>query len=373
MYDRRNRFVKTHADRLAAQSVRSKLLPVDPKELIAKRKDAHIDVVLHEDVGSSGPAQGLARFTLEYDALPEIDLDEVNLQIDLLGRRLGAPLVVGAMTGGTPRARALNQRLARAAAKRGLAMALGSQRAMVVDKALTSTFEVRDVAPDLPLLFGNIGAVQLNYGMGAADVEAALAAVGADAVNLHLNPLQEAVQPEGDTRFRDLHAKIASLAETLDRPVMVKEVGSGISERTAKKLATLPIAGVEVAGTGGTSWARVESHRAPNESAQAVVGRRLAGFGVPTATSIRLARTRLPSEFTVIGSGGVRTGMDMAVALALGADAVAMAAPLLEVADRGEEAIEAKLDELLYELRVVCFCTGCTTIAELKNLTAIPL
>ncbi len=301
--------------------------------VVSSRKDHHLDVVLHEDVGSRGPAVGLGRYTLEYDALPELDLADVSLATELLGKRLSAPLIVGAMTGGSDRASAVNARLARAAAKVGLGMALGSQRAMVLRPELTSTFAVRRHAPALPLLFGNVGAVQLNDpvahgGVDAAVVEKMVRSVDADALFFHLNPLQEAIQPEGDTRFAGLASRLASTTAALPFPCLAKEVGSGISEKTARKLRAAGLAGVEVAGTGGTSWAHVEAHRAAPASVHAEVGVRLAGFGVPTAESLRVAR-RVFDTGTVIASGGIRTGMDVAVALAMGADAVALAAPLL--------------------------------------------
>lgn len=342
------------------------------REALARRKDAHLDVVLREAVVPDRPAVGLGRYTLEYDGLPELDLDEVDLSVEVLGTRLAAPLVIGAMTGGTERAGEINRILARAAARVGIGMALGSQRAMIVRPELASSFRVRDVAPDLPLLFGNVGAVQLNYGVGFEAIDAAIRSVGANALNLHLNPLQEAVQPEGDTRFGGLAPKIADLVGRLEVPVVVKEVGAGISARTAAKLATLPIAGVEVAGTGGTSWAKVESYRGAPESVQAEVGRRLAAFGVPTAESIRICRTAFPDRL-VIGSGGVRTGMDVAVALALGADVVALAKPFLEAAAAGEEATVRALETLLYELRVICFCTGSRSVQELQAVRVVPV
>ena len=334
---------------------------------LEKRKDAHLDIVLGEAVVPGTPAVGLGRFTLEYDALPELDLEEVDLSVSLLGKRLKAPILVGAMTGGTGRAREVNHRLARAAARVGVGMCLGSQRAMIVKPELAETFDVRSVAPELPLLIGNVGAVQLNYGVDLPMVERALHAVAADAVNLHLNPLQEAVQPEGDTRFSSLLPKIADLATALSVPVLLKEVGGGISARTAKKAAALPIAGLEAAGTGGTSWAKVESFRAPAQSAQAEVGRRLEAFGITTAESIPICRAALGPDRVVVGSGGVRTGMDAAVALALGADAVALARPLLQAAVVSEEAVVRELETLIFELRVLCFCTGSRTPGDLRD------
>ncbi|MCA9607020.1 MAG: type 2 isopentenyl-diphosphate Delta-isomerase [Myxococcales bacterium] len=338
---------------------------------LERRKDHHLDIVLNEAVGSAGPAIGLGRYTLEYDALPELDLDEIDLTTELLGKTLRAPIVIGAMTGGTERAGEVNQRLARAASRVGVGMALGSQRAMIVKPELAATFVVRDVAPDLPLLFGNVGAVQLNYGVRPEQIATAIAAVGADALNLHLNPLQEAVQPEGDTRFSGLEAKITALAAAIETPILLKEVGGGISSTTAAKIADLPIAGVETAGVGGTSWAKVESFRAPEDSPQAEVGRRLAGFGVPTADSIRACRRVLSDDQVVIGSGGVRTGMDVAVAIALGADCAALAAPVLEAAMQSEDAAVRVLETLIYELRVICFCTGARTPSELREVTLV--
>ena len=326
------------------------------------RKDAHLDICLREPVGSARDT-GLGAWTVEYDALPELDLADVDLSTTVLGKRLRAPVIVGAMTGGTARARELNTRLARAAARAGVGMALGSQRAMIEDPSLASTYAVRDAAPDLPLLIGNVGAVQLNLGVDAAQLEAALDAVQADALALHLNPLQEAVQLEGNTQFRGLTARIGELAGALSRPVIIKEVGAGISKRTAHKLAALPLAGVEVAGVGGTSWARVESYR--GAGLKAAVGRRLAGFGVPTLRSLQACRATLPQAMQVIASGGLRTGHDAAIALALGADAVALARPLLAAAERGEEAAYEALELLIEELRVICFCAGAKRATEL--------
>jgi isopentenyl-diphosphate delta-isomerase len=332
---------------------------------VVRRKDHHIDLCLERDVGSAGAATGLGGYAFEYDALPEIDLDEVDLTTTVLGRELRAPIVIGAMTGGTDRAGRINERLARAAARVGVGMALGSQRAMIVRPELTATFAVKGAAPDLPLLLGNVGAVQLNYGVGLEQIRRAIDAVGADALNFHLNPLQEAIQPEGDTRFAGLHAKMAAIIPELGVPVLVKEVGAGISARAAAKLASLPLAGIEVAGVGGTSWAKVESFRAPAGSVQAEVGRRLAGFGIPTAASIGICR-RAFGDRVVVASGGIRTGMDVAVALALGADLAALAKPMLEAAADSEEAAAHALETLIYELKVICFCTGARNIGELR-------
>lgn len=340
----------------------------DSGESISQRKDHHLDVCLQEDVRSGPPASGLGGYQLEYDSLPEINLGDVDLSITLCGKRLRAPIIIGAMTGGTERAGEVNRNLARAAARTGLGMALGSQRAMLVNPELTATFAARDAAPDLPLLFGNVGAVQLNYGVGLIELQRLVKAVGADALNLHHNPLQEAIQPEGDTRFAGLFDKIASFAGEVGVPVLAKEVGAGVSERAAKKLARLPLAGVEVAGIGGTSWAKVESFRAPKRSIQAEVGVRLAGLGVSTAESVRIVRRVLGKGPIVIASGGIRTGMDIAVGLALGADAAALAQPLLAAATESEDAAVDVLETLIYELRVIAFCTGARNVEELRSV-----
>ncbi len=341
-------------------------------DLLKQRKDHHIDIVLGEAVAGHAPAVGLGRYTLEYDALPEVDLDAVDLATTVLGKTLAAPLVVGAMTGGTDRTGQINRILARAAARVGVGMALGSQRAMLKHPEVSSSFAVRDAAPDLPLLFGNVGAIQLNYGVGLAEVQRLIDDVGADALNFHLNPLQEAIQPEGDTRFAGIHARLAEVLQALETPALVKEVGAGLSARTAAKLATLPLAGVEVAGTGGTSWAAVESHRASGDAKRAGAGQRLAGFGVPTARSIQIARRAMP-ERVVVASGGIRTGMDIAVSIALGADLVATARPLLEAATEGEDAVVAALEALLFDLRVICFCCGADSLQALRQVRVIDL
>ncbi|MBI4704355.1 MAG: type 2 isopentenyl-diphosphate Delta-isomerase [Deltaproteobacteria bacterium] len=332
----------------------------------ARRKDAHLDLCLGAPVDSGVPT-GLGSLSLEYDALPELDLDEVDLGTTVLGKRLHAPIVVGAMTGGTERGRLINERLARAAARVGVGMALGSQRPMIERAELVPTYALRDVAPELPLLIGNIGAVQLNYGVGAAELVRAIEAVGADAMAFHLNPLQEAIQPEGNTRFRGLAAKLGEVVRALPVPCLAKEVGAGISERTARKLAALPLAGIEVGGVGGTSWAMVESLRAPPASPRAEAGRRLAGFGIPTAESIEICR-RAMGERLVVASGGMRTGMDVAVALACGADAAALARPLLEAAATSEDAVVHALETLIFELRVIMFCTGAANVAALRRV-----
>lgn len=340
------------------------------------RKRAHLAICAQREVESGRPS-GLADYALEYDALPEVDLAAVDLGVTLLGRRLSAPIVIGAMSGGTGEARRLNLRLAQAAARHGLGLALGSQRPMLEDPALAEDYALRRAVPDLPLLIGNIGAGQLvaqpREAGGPAPLDAAglqrlVSAIGADALAIHLNPLQEAVQPEGQTRYRGLWRRLTELLPAVRAPVLIKEVGHGLSAVTAAKLASLPLAGVEVAGVGGTSWALVEALRLPAEHPRARLGRRLAGVGVPTAESIVACRRALGPTRVVLGAGGVRTGHDAAIALALGADAVAVARPLLRAALAGERELDEALALLLDELRVLMFCAGAEDLAALRRV-----
>lgn len=334
---------------------------------LTRRKDHHIDIVLDEAVAGLPAAVGLGRYTLETDAMPDLALSEVDLSVEVLGKRLAAPVLIGAMTGGTERTGEINRILARAAARVGVGMALGSQRPMLVHPEVRASFAVREAAPDLPLLIGNVGVVQLNYGVSASDIAGLASSVGADAMNLHLNALQEAIQPEGDTDFRGLHARLAEVIPAVGVPCLFKEVGAGISATSAARLAQLPVAGVEVAGTGGTSWAAVESYRATADAKRQVVGRRLAALGVPTADGVRIARRAFPDRL-VVASGGLRTGMDLAVAIALGADVGALARPLLEAATVGEDAVVEALETLIFELRVICFVCGAKDLAALRRV-----
>jgi isopentenyl-diphosphate delta-isomerase len=334
-----------------------------PEETL-DRKDSHLALCLTEDVELLG-AGGFAELRFEHDALPEVDLASVGTEVELLGKRLAAPILVASMTGGTPCAGEFNRRLALAAAACGLGMGLGSQRKLLERPDLAPTFDARAAAPGLPLLVGNLGAVQLNCGVGAAELRRLVAAAGCDAFFLHLNPLQEAIQPEGDTRFGGLLARIAEVAPQVGVPVLLKEVGAGISRVTARKIRELPVAGVETAGVGGTSWSRIESLRTA-DPVQRTTGELFARWGVPTAESIALCREELPDRI-VIGSGGIRTGIEAAKALALGADAVSLALPILRAAERSVDEAVLALRRVIEELRTAMFLTGCRTVAELRR------
>ena len=221
-----------------------------------RRKSRHLDICLDEDVASALQA-GFERIRLRHEALPECALEDVSTAAQFLGHRLSFPLVISSMTGGTQRAGTINRNLASAAAAAGVALALGSQRAAVEDGSLLATYRVRDGAPGL-VLFANLGAVSFNYGLTVDDARRAVDALQADGLYLHLNPLQEALQPRGDTNFRGLEAKVADLAARLEVPILAKSVGSGLSAATAGRLLAAGVAAIDVAGAGGTSWARVE-------------------------------------------------------------------------------------------------------------------
>jgi len=329
------------------------------------RKDSHLALCIEEEVEfTDRDASGFARLRFDHDALPEVDKDAVSTEVELFGKRLAAPIVIASMTGGTPRAGELNRRLALAAEACRVGMALGSQRKMLVDPSMRATYAVRDAAPGVPLLFGNLGAVQLNYGVGVGDVRALVKAVGCDAFFFHLNPLQEAIQPEGDTKFSALVPKLRSVAPELGVPVLLKEVGAGISRTTARKIAALPVAGVDTAGVGGTSWSKIESLRT-SDPVQRSTGELFARWGIPTAESIENCREAL-GDRVVIASGGIRNGIEVAKALALGADAVSLALPLLRAAEKSVDDAVLALRRILEELRTAMFLTGCRTVSDLR-------
>ncbi len=330
------------------------------------RKADHIRIVLEEDVAAKGVTSGWARYRFRHRALPELDLREIDLSVSLFGKRLNAPLLISSMTGGAERAEGINLRLAEAAEALGVAMGVGSQRAAITNPALARTYQVRQVAPTA-LIFANLGAVQLNYGFGVDECRRAVEMIAADALILHLNALQEAVQPEGDTNFKGLLNKIEQVCRRLDVPVIAKEVGNGIGAEDARRLIDAGVAAIDVAGAGGTSWSEVERYRhttAHGRNTAAV----FAGWGIPTTEAIQEVRAALP-DIILIGSGGVRTGLDVAKAIALGADLAGSAAPHLFSAHEGAgpAAIMDGLRALMNELRITMFCVGAGDIAALRR------
>jgi isopentenyl-diphosphate delta-isomerase len=327
------------------------------------RKNRHLDICLADDVASTLDA-GFSAVRLRHEALPEIALEDVALGTRFLGHALQAPLIISSMTGGTERAKDINRNLARAAQAAGVALGLGSIRAAIENPTLFATYDVREVAPSL-MLFANLGAVQLNYGVSAGDAERAVKAIGANGLYLHFNPLQESLQPHGDTNFRGLLPKIAELTQALDVPVVAKSVGSGIAPSTAQRLFDAGIAAIDVAGAGGTSWARVEGKRS-SDAVRSKLAEQFADWGFPTATATRALRSAFPSA-TIVASGGIRSGVDVAKSLALGADLAGIALPLLEPATRSAQAVSEALSEIIEGLRIAMFATGSRTLAALRD------
>ncbi|HEY9856030.1 MAG TPA: type 2 isopentenyl-diphosphate Delta-isomerase [Stenomitos sp.] len=330
---------------------------------IEERKQDHIRLSLEEDVQALTTRTGFQRYRFMHQALPEIDFAEVSTETEFLGRRVAAPLLISSMTGGPELGRTINRNLAIAAQRVGVPMGLGSQRIVLERPESLESFQVRDVAPDV-LLIGNVGAVQLNYGVDVAAVRSLMDTVGADAMYLHLNPLQEVIQPEGDTNFKGLWEKIAQVCRELGAPVLVKEVGNGIGPDTARRLAEAGAAAIDVSGAGGTSWSRIEGKRSPDLLAR-TMGETFGDWGLPTTEALRLCRAELP-RMPLVASGGLRSGVDLAKALVLGADMTALAIPFLQAATESAEAVQRVLERLITELKVAMFCLGCRTVDELK-------
>src|SRR2546429_2943869 len=333
-----------------------------PVSKIAQRKLEHLRLSLEASVQSTRSA-GCEPFAFTHQALPELDLDAIDRSPSYVPKPLKLPFLTSSMTGGAHAAGDINRRLALVAQSVGIAFGVGSQRAGLTHKDLRATYQVRGVAPDV-LLFANLGAVQLNYGMRKEQALEAIEMIGADALVLHLNPLQEALQPEGDHNFRGLIEKIATLCRELPVPVIVKEVGCGISARTAELLAGAGVAAIDVAGLGGTSFARVEAFRRerPEEVELALA---FSEWGIPTSEALVLTHRAAP-QLPLIASGGLHHGLDAAKAIGLGADLTGFAHAVLAPASEGEETVRRAVDRLVRQLRVAMFCAGAPTIAALK-------
>jgi len=327
------------------------------------RKADHIRINIEEDVRSS-LTTGLERYRFTNQALPEMNLDDVDLSVEIFGKTLHAPILISSMTGGTEQAGVINQVLAESAQEIGIAMGLGSQRAAIENPELAGTFKVRNVAPDI-LMFSNLGAIQLNYSYGVEHCQRAVDMVEADALILHLNALQEAVQPEGDTRFEGLLSKIEAICNKISVPVIAKEVGWGISGHTARQLVDAGVSAIDVAGAGGTSWTQVEMHRAENPS-QARLAAAFLDWGIPTAESIVQVRQEIP-EIPIFASGGLRTGLDITKGLALGAILGGLAGPFLKAAVVSVEITIQTIQEIQREIQVAMFAAGAKSVRELPD------
>ncbi len=328
---------------------------------IQSRKTDHLDLAARGDVGFRHKTNLFDCAQLIHDALPECHLDELDLSCTILGRRLSAPVLIAGLTGGTERAGQINRDLAALAARKGYAFGLGSQRPMLLEERAVDTYRVRDVAPDL-LLFGNLGAVQAVQ-CTHSQLESLVQAVAADALCVHLNPAMEVVQPGGDRDFRGCLALLQRLAKELSVPVIAKETGCGISAPVAVRLAAAGVEHLDVSGAGGTSWVGVETRRAKDE--QRGLGELLWDWGVPTAASVLAVQGKFR---TVIATGGMSNGVEAAKAIALGADLVGIARPVLQAYDQGGiEGAERYLARVELELRSLMLLTGSSTLRQLRR------
>ncbi len=349
----------------SSQSKMNSLIPPGVANNNEQRKADHIRINLEEDVSFRKLTNGLDDFFFMHEAIPEINLDEIDTSTSLFGKKLQTPLLISSMTGGTAEAQSINRMLAEGAQEAGIAMGLGSMRAAIEDESLAYTYKVRDFAPDI-LLFANLGAVQLNYGYGLDECQRVVDMIEADALIMHFNALQEAVQPEGDGNFADLLPKIAKVCSNLPVPVIAKEVGWGFSKRAARQLADVGVAAIDVAGSGGTSWSQVEMYRAPNDHL-ARVAAAFVDWGIPTAYSIHYCRQAAPS-LPIIASGGIRNGIDVAKCIALGATIVGFAGAFLRTAvSDGVSGVIEMANTVTSELRIAMFAAAAADHAALSQ------
>ncbi|RWP46348.1 type 2 isopentenyl-diphosphate Delta-isomerase [Mesorhizobium sp.] len=337
---------------------------------LSRRKDEHLDIVLDRRTAPATVAAGWEYIRFEHCALPELDLTQIDLRASLLGKAMRAPLLISSMTGGMPRAEAINRYLSEAAQALGIAMCVGSQRVSLQSRNSQGlTRALRRLAPDIPLL-ANIGAAQLREADGLDLARRAVDALEADGLIVHLNPLQEAVQPEGDRDWRGVLALIAGAARIVGVPIVAKEVGAGLSASVACALVEAGVAVIDVAGAGGTSWAAVEGERARN-AADRAVAMSFADWGIPTLTSVQAVRRALPTV-KLIASGGIRDGVDVAKAIRLGADIAGQAASVLGAATVSTEAVVAHFEIVIRQLAVACFCTSSADLAALRQARLLP-
>jgi isopentenyl-diphosphate delta-isomerase len=338
---------------------------------LSQRKDDHLNIVLESHGGHHGAGNGFDALQFEHCALPELNLGSIDLSSAFVGISLRAPLLISSMTGGAERSTAINRHLAQAAQELGIAMGVGSQRVGLRsknDQGLTR--ELRKLAPDIPLL-GNIGAAQLLERDGLDLALRAVDALQANALIIHLNPLQEAVQAEGDKDWRGVLDVIRRAVEVVGVPIIIKEVGAGLSAPVAVALAKAGVGIIDVAGLGGTSWAAVEAERA-SHPADREIAMAFAHWGIPTAMSVSMVRDALP-EVTLIASGGIRNGVDAAKAICLGADLVGQAAGVLRDATLSTAAVIEHFEIVIKQLRIACFCTGSADLAALRTARFLPL
>ena len=344
----------------------------DYRPIIHNRKDEHIDIALQKDVES--------RITTWFDSiflvhisLPETDMKKIDIKARLLGREFNAPVLIEGMTGGTKRGAEINEKLAKAASKYNIPMMVGSQRVAIEDPSVEWTFKIaRDVDPNI-FLIGNIGAAQLiEYSKDK--ISRAISMIEADALAIHLNPLQESVQPEGDTNFEGVLKRINWLSNELSVPLIVKETGAGISYEVAKMLNDeTDIKAIDVSGLGGTSWSAIEIYRAEKagDILKKHLGEKFWSWGIPTAASVIEVRAAVKRDVEIIASGGIRDGLDIAKAIAIGADFGGLARPILKALSKGEDQLGRFLENIFHEIKNVVFLTGAKNIYQLKEKPVI--
>lgn len=335
--------------------------------VLSRRKTDHLRIVA-EAKGIDRNRRAFDAVQLIHRALPELDLAEVDTSMDFLGKRISCPLIISSMTGGPGmEIGQINRNLAEAAEAEGIGMAVGSQRVFFADPAAARSFQLREYAPTVPLM-GNLGAVQFNYGMDVENCREAAALLDADGFYLHLNPLQEAVQPEGDVNFSGLVEKIGAVVRDLNIPVLVKAVGAGISPADAKLLIEAGVKYIDVAGAGGTSWSLIESHRSEDPT----LGELFADWGIPTPQALELLQP-YRQQATLIASGGIRSGIDMAKALALGASLCGVAGPFLKPAMESTDAVRQAIQRFKREFQTAMFLLGCRSAGDLTGNTSLVL
>ena len=339
---------------------------------IQERKLNHLRISLEENVQGDLPT-GFQDVRLIHRSLPELDLKEVDPSIDLFGRRLSAPLIISAITGGTKKAKEINFELAKIAEKKRIGICVGSQRVAIDYPETRETFSiVREIAPNT-LVMGNIGCPQIVKGWGVEEIKESIYMLDADAMSLHMNPLQEAIQLGGDTDYRGILEKIKVITASIEKPIIMKETGCGVSYEDALAMEKAGVQGLEIAGVGGTSWSAVEYHIAKEagQKDREYLGKALWNWGIPTAVSV--VETSMKTNLMIIASGGIRTGLEMAKSIVLGGNAVGIAKPFLDKAVGGEEYLDAYIDMLIQELKVVMFLVGARNVDELKKKPAVIL
>ncbi|MGD8544869.1 MAG: type 2 isopentenyl-diphosphate Delta-isomerase [Candidatus Bathyarchaeota archaeon] len=334
-----------------------------------RRKEEHIRISLNQNVQARMVTTGFEDIHFIHKALPEINKQNIDLSKEIFNHKFAAPLIVGAITGGTPEAARINSTIAEVVEEMGLGMGVGSQRASIDNKMLEKTFSITRKKAPTAFLIANIGGIQLVNGYGLKEVERAMKMIEADAIAIHLNPLQEAIQPEGQTNFKGILGRIEEIQRKLEKPVIVKETGAGIAAEIGKKLEEAGVKGIDVSGAGGTSWAAVEYYRAKKQGKgyQRELGEVFWDWGIPTAISI--VEVYQTVSIPVIASGGIRSGIDVAKALALGASLTSLSQPILLAANKGKEETMKILSLLTEELKNVMFLLGVESVQNLPNIS----